>query len=533
VDSTLAWFQYGVLLANCHGLSGTLESSSAFGSLFRVRVAVRKSADDEPMHFCGREMAAIENLHRMWGMGGRILLLMALFSGASSGQTSPSKPKNLSLEDALNYALQHYPAVRVSLEQLSAARAGISLARSQYLPQLSGVYQVSRATQNQVPGIWLSTAITPTVEGPVSDSSGQSYWGSQAGTLFSWEPVDFGLRPAMVSRAKSAESKSEADVAVTRLQVATAVGNYFLIALTSERVVAAAQANVNRWEAVNKSVHVLVDNTLRPGADASRADAQLALARTQLYQAQGSEESTLATLAALMGTAGTDLKIDAGNLLEPPPSISVPSAGIADHPAARDQLALVQEAQAQENVLNRTDYPRLFLQAEGFGRGSEVPDNGTTIGNWNGAAPARGNWVAGITITFPNVFDFKALGAEKQMARANERSQQALYDKTVQDLTGEVQAALSQLKSAQLVAQQTPVELAAARESETQSRARYQSGLATLVEVADAENLLAQAEMDNTVARLNVWRRLFGVASAQGNLQSFLQVLHGVTPGGN
>ena len=83
------------------------------------------------------------------------------------------------------------------------------------------------------------------------------------------------------------------------------------------------------------------------------------------------------------------------------------------------------------------------------------------------------------------------------------------------------------------MAQETPTELAAARQSETQSRTRYQSGLTTLVEVAEAENLLAQAEMDDAIARLNVWRGLFGVAYAQGDLKSFLQVLQGTTSGGH
>jgi outer membrane protein len=100
-----------------------------------------------------------------------------------------------------------------------------------------------------------------------------------------------------------------------------------------------------------------------------------------------------------------------------------------------------------------------------------------------------------------------------------------LYDKTVQDLTGQVQSALAQLKSAQLVAQQTPIELEAARASETQSRARYDASLATLVEVSDAEALLAQAEMDDAVARLGLWRSLFNLASAQGDLQPFLDIL--------
>ena len=470
------------------------------------------------------------NLGKHLGTCPAILLAVALLPCLSTAQTSDPPPKVLTLEDALDYALQHYPAVRASLEQVAAARAGITLARAQYLPFLNGVYQDSRATQNQVAGIWLPTLITPTVEGPVGASSAQSYWGNQAAMLFSWEPFDFGLRSATAGGARSAADKSTADLAVTRLQVATAVGNYFLSALATHQAVVAAQANVDRWQVFDQSVHTLVENALRPGADASRADAQLALAKTQLYQAQAAEQAALATLAALMGMAGNEVRLEAGKLLRLPPVDSLPRVAPADNPLARDQMAAVRQVQAQEKVLNRTDYPRIFLGTEAFGRGSEVPNNGSIIGNWNGLAPGRGNWVAGLTITFPNIFDIKGLGAEKQMAKANERSQQALYDKTIQDLTGQVRAALAQLKSAQLVAQQTPIELAAARASETQSRARYAASLATLVEVADAEGLLAQAEMDDAVARLNVWHSLFNVAYAQGDLQPFLSVLRGSNP---
>jgi outer membrane protein TolC len=413
---------------------------------------------------------------------------------------------------------------------VSAARAGVTVARAQYLPFLTGVFQASRATQNQVPGVWLPTTITPTVEGPIGGSSGQSYWGSQGAALFSWEPFDFGLRSATVGGARSAADKSTADLAVTRLQVATAVGNYFLTALGTHQAVVAAQANVDRWQVFAQSVHTLVENALRPGADASRADAQLAHAKTQFYQVQAAEQAALSALAALMGMAGNAIRLDAEKLLHLPPVDSMPNVAPADNPLAQDQMAAVRQVQAEEKVLSRTDYPRFFLQAEGFGRGSEVPNNGSIIGSWNGLLPGRGNWVAGLTITFPNIFDFKALGAEKQIAKANERSQQALYDKTMQDLTGQLQTALAQLKSAQLVAQQTPIELAAAHASETQSRARYAASLATLVEVADAEGLLAQAEMDDAVARLNVWHSLFNVAYAQGDLQPFLSVLRAPNP---
>ena len=49
--------------------------------------------------------------------------------------------------------------------------------------------------------------------------------------------------------------------------------------------------------------------------------------------------------------------------------------------------------------------------------------------------------------------------------------------------------------------------------------------LATIVEVAESQSLLVQAEIDDRLARLNVWRRLEGVAAAQGNLQPFLELV--------
>jgi outer membrane protein len=470
------------------------------------------------------------NLWKCLRMIAATLWVFVLFSSLSRAQADNPAPKVLTFQDALQYALQHYPAVRASLEQVSATRAGVSLARTQYLPQLSGVYQASRATQNQVNGVWLPSSITPTVIGPVGGSSGQSFWGSQAAALFSWEPLDFGLRSARVGQARSAEAKSQADLALTQLQVATAVGNYFLLALVNHESVRAAQANIDRWQVFNKAIHDLVDNQLRPGADASRADAELARAKTQLYQSQQSERVALDMLASLMGTAASEIQLDGSRLLQLP-QIALPlEISASGHPLARDQMASVRQVQAEEKILRRTDYPRLFLQAEALGRGSEVPNNGSFIGNWNGLAPGRANWVTGIMVVFPDVFAFKARSDEEQISKANELSRQANYDQTIQDLTGQIRAARDQLKGAELVAQQTPIELEAARASETQSRARYDASLATLVEVADAEGLLAQAEIDDAVARLNVWRSLFGVAYAQGDLQLFLDALRTPNP---
>jgi len=86
--------------------------------------------------------------------------------------------------------------------------------------------------------------------------------------------------------------------------------------------------------------------------------------------------------------------------------------------------------------------------------------------------------------------------------------------------------AQASLEGARQVAENTPVELDAARTTETQERSRYQAGLATLVEVADAQSLLVQAETDDALARLAVWQNLAAVAASQGDLQPFLRFLH-------
>ena len=75
------------------------------------------------------------------------------------------------------------------------------------------------------------------------------------------------------------------------------------------------------------------------------------------------------------------------------------------------------------------------------------------------------------------------------------------------------------------MAANTPVQLGAARQSEGQARARYDAGLATIVEVADAQSLLAQAEVQDQLARVDVWRALLTTAVADGDIQRFLALI--------
>lgn len=469
----------------------------------------------------------------------RICLKAVIFTIVLAGlgritvaQSTDEMKRVFTLEEAVNFALKNYPAVRASLERVAAAQAGVSLTRTSYLPRADALWQGNRATDNNITGLLLPQAVIASITGPVPPSaSNRSAWGSAAGLLFSWEPIDFGYRGAKVDAARAAHNRATSEASLTRLDVAVATVNAYLTLLAAEQTSRAAAADVARRETFAKSVHVLVDNQLRPGANASRADAEFARARVNLARAQQQVATSQATLADILGIADSQVEVQGNVLLGTPPAATPPATSVSMHPFAEAQHARVEESRSQVHVLDRAYYPKLYFQAGVFGRGSGVDPTGTFLGSTHGLGLDRSNWATGVTVTFP-VFDIFTIRSRRAMEVANEHAEAARYDQALQDLTGQLRKAQASLEGARRVAENTPVELDAARATENQERARYQAGIATLVDVSDAQSLLVQAEIDDALARLAVWQNLASVAAAQGDLTPFLQFLHDKTPGG-
>src|SRR6187431_494548 len=222
----------------------------------------------------------------------------------AQGGGAQSAPTTLTIEQALQYALDHYPTVRAALEQVNASTANVSVAKATSLPRFDSVWQTNRATANNVFGQLLPQSVVPSISGPVLPSaSGDSVWGSAAGGLLSWEPLDFGLRNAMVREAEAGVVRALAEAGLTELAVQQAVGVAFLAVVSAQQALAAAEADVQRREVLARAAHTLADNQLRPGAEAARADAELAAARTRLIQARQAVIVATTTLGRVLGMA--------------------------------------------------------------------------------------------------------------------------------------------------------------------------------------------------------------------------------------
>ena len=193
----------------------------------------------------------------------------------------------------------------------------------------------------------------------------------------------------------------------------------------------------------------------------------------------------------------------------------------ARNPLAAEQSAAIEQLRAQLRTLERTYFPRFFLQGSAYARGTGAELNGSRLGGLNGLAPNFQDYALGLTVTFP-MMDRASIRAREAEQSATVRAETARYRQIATDLTAQWNAAVAALNGARQVAANTPIQIVAARAAATQAGARYQSGLGNIDEVAEAQRLLTQAEIDDALARLGVWRALLGVATAAGDIQPFL-----------
>jgi outer membrane protein len=435
------------------------------------------------------------------------------------------------LQDALQHAAAHYPTVKAALEQVNASAAGVDVAKAAYLPRLDSLVQMNRATVNNVTGLLLPQSVVPAISGPpLAAASSQSAWGTAAGALFSWEPLDFGLRGAGVRGAEAVVARARAEESLTLLEVQSAVAAAFLAVVQAEQAVTAAAADVERRSVLARAARTLADNQLRPGAEASRADAERAAADTRAILARQTLMLAQITLARVLGVTTGPVGVNAVSLLAPAPPANTPTSSASTHPLTQARQASVDVARTQEDMLASTNRPRLFVQSALFARGSGAMFNGSFGGGADGLGFERANWAAGVQVIFPNLFEFSSVRARRVASAAVTRAESARYDEALLMVASQQQATAAVVTAARAVAANTPVQLAAARQSEAQASARYQAGLASIIEVADTQSLLAQAEYQDAVARVEVWRALLADALAHGDLSQFVTLVS--SPGG-
>jgi outer membrane protein TolC len=347
-------------------------------------------------------------------------------------------------------------------------------------------------------------------------------WGSSAGTFFTWEPVDFGLHRAEINVAKSLAEQAHWGTALSELDAQVGAASAFIDVVVTRQEVAANQAVVDKLQIFADVVGVLVSKELRAGVDQSLADAALLGARNGLIAAVERERIARAALAEALGMAGTQVEVMPGAILTAPGEFKrevLPE--LTSHPLALQKQAEIDTVIARYHALTRSYYPHFQILGALWGRGSSYDANGSA--GHNGLLLTIPNYGFGLNVIFHSL-DIFSIRSRERIQRHSEQAERARYDLVMQTLKFQDEKSKALIEGSIKIAANTPLQLAAAREAELRARTRYKVALASVVEVAQAEQLLAQAEVADAVARADVWRAMLVASAAHGTIKPFLSL---------
>jgi outer membrane protein len=434
-----------------------------------------------------------------------------------------SSPRDLyTLERAVSDALANHPRIRASVAQESAAEARIDEARTARLPDVGVSAQINRSTGNTVPGAFFSTTGFAAIAGPTRGKSlDEGVWQTGASLWATWDVLSLTRQAAAIDVALAGHVEASAATSARRLEIAYRAADAFMVLVEAQEAVRAAQLSVDRAHVLSTVTKSLVDQSLRPGADSARADAELASSQTGLARAEQARDVRRALLAEAVGNPALAVDASPNGLLAPVDGITARAASPTlapspSHPDLVQKNAEVTRTTEAQRLVSVEYLPRVDLVAAIWARGSGYFESPAA-----GLVPDSANWAAGATITW-SLLDIPSIRARARTAAATRDVAVARRDEAHLAVAGELATSTSVLRGALKVAAQTPATLAAARTAEQQAAARFKTGLTPVVEVADAERALAQAEIDDALAKLEVRRALLLLARASGDLGPFL-----------
>jgi outer membrane protein TolC len=176
-----------------------------------------------------------------------------------------------------------------------------------------------------------------------------------------------------------------------------------------------------------------------------------------------------------------------------------PSSAEARDPGVRVAAALREQQHAATRVAEAELLPELSLSAGLSGRAGGADSTSGARPDGNGWLPDVPNWDVGILLTWP-LYDASSR-ARTSASRARELERAAEVDAARLRLSSAVLQAAQSFKVATDSLPALERAAAAAAANQAQGEARFRAGLGSSVELADAEALRLQGEIDLAVGK--------------------------------
>ncbi|MFT3693645.1 MAG: TolC family protein [Kofleriaceae bacterium] len=418
--------------------------------------------------------------------------------------------RDFTLADAIAYARHHQPALAATRAELAARRLDAHAVEGAWLPRVGATAQLFAATANNTTGADVGVQDVALYRISSTPATSSTSWHPEASTLVgigaSQEVFDFGRISARRAIADADVSRATDDVRARELDLERDVEIAFYGTEAAKAVVASAEAADRRATVHLQLAQDGVRVGMRPVIEVKRATADLARAHVALVRAKDNLAEARVTLATAIGDIDEEVDTIAPTTTLPP----LPALGdaLARARAASPVLAAARaeldRARARTHELATRLHPSLFVTASLFGMaGGATPSSGESPSG-DGWVPSVANWDVGLVLSWP-VFD-ATVSRSEDAARVDELARTSDIAAIDQATTGAVRDALIAAQTADSTIASLQESADAARANDDEAEARFTNGVGTSVELADAEALRTDAEIQLAVGTFDQQR---------------------------
>lgn len=416
----------------------------------------------------------------------------------------PTDPeKRYTLAELIDLAQQHNPETRVAWEEAKTRAAELGIARSALFPTMAVV------------GLGETERIAALI--------GQ-YFHRQ--TLGVFEPVlhveylvfDFGERMGQIDVAKANLLAANLNFNDTHRKIifAVAAAYYRLLNASGQRL--AAEASLKNAQNVEEDAENRLNNGLATKPDVLEATAARAQADYDLQAAVGAEDIARGELATAMGLP-PDTAFQVQSIDELPlPKDLVDSVdqeidrAFAQRPELMEQVTRLRAANASIKGARSTYFPSVSFSGDGgwaraYGQQDLLP----------GSYAAAEVWSVGLQLKW-TLFDGTRREHQIAEAEAEKKAAQAGIDALRDQISQEVWASYTNMKTALRQQQAAAALLAASEQSYESARESYSYGVRNILDVVQAQKVLAQARSEDTLARTQLLLQVADLAFRTGDL---------------
>ena len=304
-----------------------------------------------------------------------------------------------------------------------------------------------------------------------------------------------------------------------RLDIEFGVEEAYFAVLAAKGIVRASDEAYDRSKVHRDLAKRGVDSGLRSPIELTRAEADLARFDVDRVRSRGGLVIAQTVLGAAIGAPDTaiDTSDDAPASSDMPALPDALQRAQAHDPAMAAAIADLKAAEQKTRAVGAELRPDLLLTGTLSGRAGGAPaTGGVATPQGDGFLPSVPNWDVGVILSWP-LFD-GVIDARQDAARSIEQVRHDEIDISRERVVARVRTTFAQVEVSRQAIAALQNQVVAARANYDQADARFRAGIGNAVELADAEAVRTDADIQLAIGQFDLARdrAAFGRAIAEG-----------------